>query len=158
MPAQQRHQARGDGLDGSQRVVDLVGQHSDDPLPSLPLFLAERAREVGEHEELEWLPLLADDPTPELPSPRSAGVGQLQRAGSDTAQGLVEPQLFGGPTDDPLGRLTEQALAGTVEQAQFSFLVEREDRNVDLLQHLAQDLSCLDRTQVVARGAPPPAH
>ena len=42
----------GDRLDGRERVVDLVREHADDPLPRGLLLLAQRPAEVGQHDQL----------------------------------------------------------------------------------------------------------
>jgi hypothetical protein len=42
----------GEGLNGRQRIVDLVTQHLDQPLPRLTLLLPQRPGEIGEHHEV----------------------------------------------------------------------------------------------------------
>ena len=53
-------EAVGDGLDRRQRVVDLVADDADEPLPRLTFLVAQRAADVGHHEQLERDAALAE--------------------------------------------------------------------------------------------------
>ena len=46
-------QAAGNRFDGSQRVVQLVPEHAHQPLPGLQLLLAQRQREIRQHQQLQ---------------------------------------------------------------------------------------------------------
>ena len=50
----------------------------------------------------------------------------------------AEPELLGGPSEEPLGGASEEPLAGAVDQAEFALVVEGEDGDVDLGHDLAQ--------------------
>ena len=52
IPSQPVPEAPGDRDDRGERVVDLVPQHADEPLPGQTLLLAKRAAQIGEHEQV----------------------------------------------------------------------------------------------------------
>ena len=50
---QQRSQTGRDRLDRRERVVQLVSKHANQPLPRLQFFFAQRAGQVGDHEQAD---------------------------------------------------------------------------------------------------------
>jgi hypothetical protein len=76
-------------------------------------------------------------------------VRDVERAGRDADEGVGEPELLGRLTDEAVGRVAQQPLARAVDQPQDPVRTEREHRDVDLLQHLAQRLRGLDRAEAL---------
>ena len=68
-----RFQAAGDRLDRRERVVDLVTDDADQPLPGLTLFVAERTADVGQHQELMGQTALTERRAPHFEPSRAAG-------------------------------------------------------------------------------------
>ena len=70
---QHRFEAAGDRLDRRQRIVDLVADDADQSLPGLALLVAQRAADVGEHEQLMRTALLPERRAAHLPAAGRAG-------------------------------------------------------------------------------------
>ena len=75
---QERRQAAGDGLDRRQRVVHLVADDADQPLPREPLFLAQRLAQIGEHQHFVGPAPLPERAAADLPPPRARGEGRVE--------------------------------------------------------------------------------
>ncbi len=88
-------------LIGRQRVVDLVAEDAHQPLPGLAFLFAQRAADVGEHEELVGEAALSEARAPDFPAAGAAGEGEFRHAGRGAVEARVEPEL--------LGRAAEQA-------------------------------------------------
>ena len=142
-----RRQAAGDRLDRRERVVHLVSDDANEALPRLAFFFAQRLAEVGEHEQLVRPPALAEEAAPDLPSADAA----RKRGGDDArrfaAQAVVEVELRGPATEQPLGRLAQEPRAGAVDELQLVLLVEREDRHVDFGHDFAEQRRRLERVE-----------
>ncbi len=135
---QQAREAPRDRFDRRQRVVHLVPDHADQPLPGLPLLLPQGPAHVGEHQELVRQASLAERAAAHLPASHPARERQVENRRGALAQTLGQPELIGGVPEEALLRLAQQALAGAVHQAQPARAVEGEHHDVDLLHHLAQ--------------------
>ena len=134
-------------MNGSQRVVQLVSQDPDDPLPCLTLLFAKRPADVGQDEKRVRKAALAERAPAHLPAPRSAREGRVEDAGRVLAQELAQGQLRGEPAEDSGLGLSEQPLSGAVCQAEPALLIEGEDRDVDLGHDAAQQRRRLERAQ-----------
>src|SRR5690606_3158364 len=99
----------GNGLDGCERVVDLVAEHPDQPPPRLPLLLAQRAREVGKDQELVRQAAEPERAAAQLPAPaRAARERRLQRALRAAAQAVAEAEVRRPPADQRVRRPAQQ--------------------------------------------------
>src|SRR5690606_2098678 len=110
-------EAGGDGLDRGERVVDLVSEDTDEPLPRLPLLLAERAADVGEDDERVRQSALPELARSDLPSPAPSRERDLRRARPHAAvQAPLEPEVVRAPAEQPLGGACEGPLARAVDE------------------------------------------
>ena len=64
-------QRAGHRFDRRERAVELVADHAHEPLPRLPLLLAQRPAEIRDHEQLVRLAAFAETAAPDLPAARS---------------------------------------------------------------------------------------
>jgi hypothetical protein len=124
-----------------------VADHADQALPGLALLVAQRAAHVRENDELHRLAALAEAAAAHVEAAGRAGEGGVHDAGRLARDQAREPERLGVPADQPLGRSAEQPLAGAVQQLERERAVEGEDRDVDLLHHLAQERRGLERAQ-----------
>src|SRR5206468_8842949 len=132
-----------------ERVVELVAEDADEALPGLAFLFAQGAAHVGEHEELQGQSSLAKSAAPRLPPSGAAGQGKVEDARRARVEALRETQLRGQAAQQLLLRPSEQALARAVGQPEPVLAVEREDRDVDLLHHLAQESGRLEGAQAL---------
>ena len=65
---EQRVEAAGDRLDRRERVVQLVADDANQPLPGFALLLAQRLADVGEHEQIVRIAALPEPPCAAPPS------------------------------------------------------------------------------------------
>ena len=142
-----RRQAPGDRLDRRERVVHLVPDDANQALPRLSLFLAQRLAQIGEHQQLVRPPALPEQASPDFPPAHAAGKRRGDDARRLAAQALVEIEFGRAPPEEPLRRLTQETRAGAVHELQLVFLVEREDRDVDLRHHFSQQGRRLERVE-----------
>src|SRR5207245_1300880 len=135
VPAHQLREALRDRFDRGERVVELMAQHADQPLPRLPLLVTQRAAHVGENEELMRQPALAKRPAPHLPTPlpRTSRKRDLEHARRVARQRVGEPELCRVLAEQLLGRSSEQRRTTAIDEAQRARLVERKHGNIDLL-------------------------
>ena len=127
-----------------------MADDADQPLPGLPLFLAQRLAEVGEHQQLVRPPALAELAAADLPAADAAGERRVDDARRLAGQAVRQVQISSAsPPEQPLGRLAEQPRAGAVDELQLVLLVEGEDRDVDLRHHLAQQRRRLERVEAL---------
>ena len=144
---EQAAEAAGDRLDRRERVVQLVAEHADQPLPRLALLLAQRLlRSVSTSSwcgSPRWRNVLRRT------SQRPAPPGKRQRADARRlgCEPVAESELVGAATEQPLGRRAEQAFAGAVHEPQPLALVEGEDRDVDLRHDRAQQRRRFERAE-----------
>ncbi len=109
-------EGRGHRFDRSQRVVHLVTEHADDPLPRLALLLAQGARQVGDRQQGMRQAVLAELEATDLVTPGSRRETALQQGRFAECQALGEADLFGRGAEQALGSSPEQALAGGIDQ------------------------------------------
>jgi hypothetical protein len=148
-----RLEAARDRLDGRQRVVDLVSDHPNQPLPCLALFVAQRAADVGEHEELVRPSLLPERGAAHFPAAAGAGERDVVDARRRPFEARAQPEFVRPPAQQLFGRRAEQSLACAVDEAKGVCGVEGEHRHVDLDHHGAQECARLDRAQpLVVKG------
>ena len=58
----------GHGFDGRERVIQLVAEHANEALPGLALFVAKRAAQIGDHEQLVSEPRFTKTSTMNFPA------------------------------------------------------------------------------------------
>ena len=107
-----RREAAGDRLDRRQRIVHLVADDADQPLPGLPFFFPQRLAEVGQHQQLVRAAALAELAAPDLPPADAAGKRGVDDARRLAGQAIQQPDLVGIAAEQPLRRLVEQPRAG----------------------------------------------
>src|SRR5262249_48967640 len=106
-------------------------QHADDALPSLLFLLAQRLAEIGEDEQVVRPAVAAERRAPQLEPSARRPERLIDEARRLAGEIVGETQLRGAPAEQ-LGRLvTEQALAGRVDEDERLLRVEREDGDVD---------------------------
>ena len=140
-------------LIGRERVVDLVAQHPHEPLPRRALLRAQRAAQVGQHQQLVRPAVLPESSAAHLPAPGAPGKGGLERARRLALQARGEPQRVRVQAQQPLGRLAQQPLAAAVHQPEPLLGVEGEDGDVDLLDDAPEQRRGLERAAAAARAA-----
>src|SRR6185436_10178944 len=138
-----------DGDDGRERVVDLVAEHADEPLPRLPLLLAKRAAQVGQHEEPMREPALAELRGARLPPAFPAGKAEVGRARTVRREGLFQSERRRVEPEETLGRTSQDPLPRAVHETQAPLVIEDEDRGLDLLHHLAQERRRVERAEAL---------
>ena len=108
-----RRQAAGDRLDRRQRVVHLVADDANQPLPGLALLFAQRLAQVGEHQQLVRPAALAERAAPDLPAADAAGKRGVDDARRVAGQAVVEVELLGArrPSSRSAGWLSSRAPA-----------------------------------------------
>ena len=84
---EQALEAVGDRLDRRQRVVDLVADDTNQTLPRLALFVAQRAADIGQHQQLERHAALPEWPCRTSQRPGPAGKRQLALVGAAHGRG-----------------------------------------------------------------------
>src|SRR5205823_4032012 len=117
-------------FDRRERVVDLVANDANEPLPRLALLVAQRPADVGEDEELVRAALLPEGRAPHFPASAAAGkrrVGDARRRAFEV-RGQIE--IVGAAAQELVGRLAKEALARTIDEPQPLRAVEGEDRDV----------------------------
>ena len=147
LAGQQAGERRGHRVDGGERVVELVAEHADQPLPGLALLLAQGLREIGDHQQPVGAPLFAEGAAPDLPAPRAAGEGDGEDARDLAVEQPGEAQRRGRPAQQPLARLGEQPFPGAVDQPELPMVVEGEHRHVHLVDDAVEEGGGLDRPQ-----------
>src|SRR5205807_6100571 len=131
-------------LNGRERVVQLVSEHTHDALPSFQFFLAKRLAQVRDDEELVRHAALAETAAAHAPAAQDSAVAgkrlrkRVRRAAVAHAQAVVEAQLLRRAQQRALQREREQTLARAVDETEPAFGVEGEDGNVNLRHHRAQ--------------------
>ena len=115
-----RREAAGDRLDRRERVVHLVADDADQPLPRLPFLFAQRLAQVREHEQLVRAAALPELAAPDLPAADAAGERRVDDARRLAVEAVVEAELLGVPAEQPLRRLAEQPRAGAVDELQLA--------------------------------------
>ena len=63
----------GHGFDRRERIIQLVSENANQPLPRLPLFFAQGAAHIGNHQQLVRQAALAKHAVPNFPAARLAG-------------------------------------------------------------------------------------
>ena len=148
------HRAR-HRLDRRERAVELVTDDAHEALPRLPLFLAQRAAELRDHEQLVRLAAFAEAAAANFPAAAAAG----KHVRDDAARGLGEhrgePELRRAAALQGFDRAAEQRLAGAVDHTQAQRRVEREHGDIDVGDDLLQQHAGLERFEplVVQRAA-----
>ena len=66
-------EAAGDRLDRRERIVQLVAEHANQPMPRLALLLPQRHVDVAQHDERVRQPALPERSAPHLPLAGAAG-------------------------------------------------------------------------------------
>jgi len=113
-------------------------------------FLTQRARQVGQHEQLVGSTALTERAAADLPAPQAAAERQIQRAGHLALEARSQAQLARGASHGPCLCLAQEPLARSVEQAQALVLVEREDGHVHFGDHPPQERRGFERAQPLA--------
>ena len=126
-----------------------MAQHADQPLPRLALLLAQRAAHVGQHDELVRRGRPAGTCRAAPPSARAPpGNVELEHAGRVALRHPPSPSSLGRSPEQPLAGLRRAAARrARLTSRSAPLVVEREDRDVDLGHHAAQQRGGLERTE-----------
>src|SRR5918994_7265601 len=104
------------GLDGRERVVDLVTDHPDQALPGLALFVPEGSTHVREHQQVEGQTTLAERLRSRLPSAASPWKRGAHRGLLMVIQKLHETEPVRLQPQDALRRPRQQCLSRPIDQ------------------------------------------
>jgi hypothetical protein len=136
-----------------------MAEHADEPLPRLPLLLAKRAAQVGQHEEPMREPALAELRGARLPPAFPAGKAEVGRARTVRREGLFQSERRRVESEETLGRTAQDPLPRAVHETQAPLVIEDEDRGLDLLHHLAQERRRVERAEaLLAQRLPERVH
>src|SRR5204863_892824 len=102
-------------------------------LPRLPLFFAQRAAEVGHHEQKMRHALFAKRRAANAKASVSAGQQDFGGKRFVAAEKGLEAEVLRGARVQLFGGTPEETLAGAIDETEPPLIVEREDRGVDLL-------------------------
>ncbi len=97
--------------------------------------------------QLQGRALLAHDAAAQLPAPRAARVGDLERPRRDPREHVLQPQVARAPSDQAVGALAEEPLSRAIHEPQRPLRIEREHRHGDLFEHFAERLRGLHRAE-----------
>jgi hypothetical protein len=126
-----------------------VADDADQPLPRLAFLVAQRAADVGEHQELMGPAALPERRAPHFPAARRAGKRDILDPGRLAREAGPQTELVGGAAEQLLGRLRQQPLAGAIDQTQRVRAVEGEDGDVDFDHHRPQQRAGLERSETL---------
>ena len=134
-----------------------MAQHANQPLPRLSLLVAERAAHVGEHQQSVRQTVLPEHPAPHFPAASAAGKGQRIDARRVAGKRASETQTRRVAAEQLLRCTAEQRRAAAVYEPEGVGGVEREDGDVDLLHHAAEQRGRLEgaeplRPEIVAQA------
>ena len=132
-----RLEAAGDRLDRRQRVVDLVADDSNQPLPRLPLLVAQRPAHVGEDQELMRPSFLPERSAPHFVAAGAAGKRRVGDARRGAVEARAQSERRRAAAEQFVRGLCQQPFARAVDEPQRLRSVEREDGDVDLDHHRA---------------------
>ena len=145
-----RFEAAGDRLDRRERVVDLVADDADQPLPRLTLLVAQRPADVGEHQQLVRTAFLTERRAPHFPAARCRrGTRRPRCAATCPSRQVRRPSSSAVRPSSCSAGLRQQPLAGAVDEPQRLRAVEGEDGDVDLHHHRAQQRAGLERAEAL---------
>src|SRR5437016_6852167 len=136
--AQQRFQAGGKRLDWSKRIIHLVAEHANQPLPGAAFFFAQRATEIRQHEQLMRQALLPKRAPSNSPTTGASGKAERKRFVLVNIVTGIESKFFCAFAQQFVHCLAEQSLAGTINETQTPFWIESENRNIDFPHDRAQ--------------------
>ena len=146
---QERFETPGNGLDGGQRVVQLMAQHPDQPPPRLPLLFPQGLVQVRQNHQVMRPPLLAKHGPAHSPAAAPPGQTDSERPDRLSLHAVLQIQFRRRFPQRILSRNSQEPLAGPVDEPQAPSVVECEDRHVDLFHHLLQQGGRLDRSQAL---------
>ncbi len=140
-------QATGNGLDGSERVRELVAKHANQSLPGCLLFFLKRQTHIGQEQQGVRHTILAKRRLTQQPPRRSAAEGvdalvrrRQQHFESEFASCMAETARVGE---------AEKLDAGVVHQLQQVFAIECEQRGVHDLEYAGKQRSRFERTHAL---------
>src|SRR5260370_15299246 len=134
-------------------------QNANEPLPSLALFVAERAAQIAEDREMVWQAALAERPAAQPASSGTARKCQLHGVRGFAFQTGSQSQLLRGETQQAPFGTAQQSFSGAIDQAQLIVVVEGEDREINLLHYCPQEAIGFQRAQALfPNHSPNPIH
>src|SRR5712672_1336039 len=98
--------------------------YPNQPLPSLPLLVAQRAAQIAQHYQMMRQARLPKQSAPHSPAPGAARKRKLHRAYGITFQRSTQAKFGGGKSQQALYGARQQALPGAIHEAKFVFIVE----------------------------------
>src|SRR5438128_8063523 len=140
----------GHRLDWRQRIVQLVAQHTQQSLPRLAFFFAQRLTQIRQYQQLVRQAAFAKDTTTHTPAANAAGKNHLQDLVTVRLPRLetnVETKLLAGSPQQACRRLSQQFLTGPVNQPQSLIRIKSKDSEIDLRHHGAQQRGGFHRSQ-----------
>ena len=96
-----------------------MADDANQPLPGLPLLVAERPAHVGEDEELRGRPRCRKVPRRISQRPDTPGKDASAIRGASPTRNAARSRGSAAPAEEPLGRRAEEALARPVHELQL---------------------------------------
>ena len=119
-------QAARDRFDRSERVVQFVTQHSNQPLPCAALFLSQRPANVGQHNQSVGHALFPELAPPDQPAgARTIGRHRYQRL-VRSVKALAQPDLIGGTPQKANRSLLQKFLTRGIHHSKHPLRIECE--------------------------------
>src|SRR6476620_889896 len=115
-----------------------MAKHTDEPLPGLALFFAQRAAEVGDDEQLVRHAVFAELSVADGPASVLAGKGDLRGLRAGRLQKFLKPKFFRGESEHARRDASHELFAGAIDDAKTLLLVEGEDGDVNLHHHFLE--------------------
>jgi len=152
-PAEHAAEIFGDGLDGSERIIQLVTEDADEALPGLALFFAEGAAQVRDDEKLVRQAAFAKAAAMNFPATGFSGESDLGNARRFATEAIGEAEFVGGAAEQFIHGDIEKTFAGTIDEAELAGAIEGENGNVNFFHDFAEKSGGLQRAEpLLAKG------
>ena len=115
-----------------------MAEHANEALPGLALFIAQRAAQIRDDEQLVREPCFAKISAMNFPAAGFSGKRDLLDARRVAGEAFGKAELARVSSEKALFRLIQNALAGAIHEAKRAVAVECKNRDVDFLHHFAE--------------------
>src|SRR6185437_8473159 len=128
-----------DRFNRRQRIIELMPDDANQPLPREALLFAERVTQIGNQHELMRLAALAKAAAMDFPPAHFPGERDLSDVRRFHREAKLDAEFLRGVADGAFGGPVEDAFSGPINQAQTVGRVERKHSDIDFLHHFAQE-------------------
>ena len=144
-------------FDRRERIIQLVAEDANQALPGLALFVAQRAAQIGEHEQLVRQAAFAKTAATHFPTAGFARKSDLLDARGLAVRHSARPSSPAFRAEQMFLGLIENAFAGAIHEAERAATIEGENGHVNFLHHLAQQRGGFERASRCSRSVSPSA-